>query len=123
VTPQRVRLALPRFRVTAGFSLVPVLKSLGVTAAFDLKQADFTGLSPERPLAIAAVAHKAFIDVDEHGTEAAAATAVGIARPTAVRQERPPIVVTADRPFLFAISDAAAGWPLFLGRVTNPLAP
>jgi serpin B len=123
VTPQRVRLTLPRFRMTAGFSLVPVLKSLGVTAAFDLKQADFTGLSPEQPLAIAAVAHKAFIDVDEHGTEAAAATAVGIARPTAVRQERPPIVVTADRPFLVAISDAAAGWPLFLGRVTNPLAP
>jgi serpin B len=122
VTPQRVRLTLPRFRVTAGFGLVPVLKSLGVTAAFDLKQADFTGLSPEQPLAIAAVAHKAFIDVDEHGTEAAAATAVGMVRPTAVFQQRPPIVVTADRPFLFAISDAAAGWPLFLGRVTNPLA-
>jgi serpin B len=123
VTPQRVRLTLPRFRVTAGFGLVPVLKSLGVTAAFDLKQADFTGLSPEQPLAIAAVAHQAFIDVDEHGTEAAAATAVGMVRPTAVFRQQPPIVVTADRPFLFAITDAAAGWPLFLGRITNPLAP
>jgi serpin B len=122
VTPQRVELALPRFAVTASFSLVPVLKSLGVVAAFDRRLADFSGITTAEPLAIAALAHQAFIDVDEHGTEAAAATAVVAAAARAVRQEPPPIVVTVDRPFLFAISDVATGRPLFLGRVTNPLA-
>ena len=122
VTPHRVSLALPRFKAAASFSLGPSLMSLGVAAAFDRDKADFSGITTAEPLAIGAAVHQALIDVDENGTEAAAATAVGMVRPTAVRQEGPPIVVTVDRPFLFAIIDAATGRPLFLGRITSPLA-
>jgi serpin B len=122
LTPHRVRLALPRFKAAASFSLGPSLMSLGVAAAFDRDKADFSGITTAEPLAIGAAVHRALIDVDENGTEAAAAAAVGMVRPTAVRQEGPPIVVTVDRPFLFAITDAATGRPLFLGRITNPLA-
>jgi serpin B len=122
MAPQQVRLALPRFRTTASFSLEPFLKSLGATAAFDRYQADFSGITTADELFISAAVHKAYIDVDEQGTEAAAATGVAIAARMTVFQERPPVVVTVDRPFLFAITDAATGLPLFLGRVANPAA-
>lgn len=122
VTPQEVRLALPRFRATASFSLEPFLKSLGVAAAFDRYQADFSGITKAAELFIGAAVHKAYIDVDEHGTEAAAATGVAISARMAIIQEPPPVVVTVDRPFLFAITDVATGRPLFLGRVADPAA-
>jgi serpin B len=122
LTPQQVRLALPRFRTTASFSLEPFLKSLGVAAAFDRYQADFSGITTADELFIGAAVHQAYIDVDEQGTEAAAATGVAIAARMAVFQEQPPVVVTVDRPFLFAITDAATGRPLFLGRVADPAA-
>ena len=122
MTPQQVRLALPRFRATASFSLEPFLKSLGVAAAFDRYQADFSGITTADQLFIGAAVHKAYIDVDEQGTEAAAATGVAISARMAVFQEPPPVVVTVDRPFLFAITDAATGLPLFLGRVADPAA-
>jgi serine protease inhibitor len=121
VTPEQVKLALPRFKTTAAFGLGPSLTSLGMAVAFD-RRADFSGITTAEPLHIGVVAHQAYLDVDERGTEAAAATAVGMVRVAAVRRERPPIVVTVDRPFLFAITDAATKLPLFLGRVTNPLA-
>ena len=122
MTPQQVRLALPRFRATASFSLEPFLKSLGVAAAFDRYQADFSGITKAGELFIGAAVHKAYIDVDEQGTEAAAATGVAISARMALFQEPPPVVVTVDRPFLFAITDAATGLPLFLGRVAHPAA-
>ena len=122
MTPQQVRLALPRFRATASFSLEPFLKSLGVAAAFDRYQADFSGITKAAELFIGAAVHKAYIDVDEHGTEAAAATGVAISARMAIIQEPPPVVVTVDRPFLFAITDVATGRPLFLGRVADPAA-
>ncbi len=122
MTPQQVRLALPRFRATASFSLEPFLKSLGVAAAFDRYQADFSGITKAAELFIGAAVHKAYIDVDEHGTEAAAATGVAISARMAIIQEPPPVVVTVDRPFLFAITDVATGLPLFLGRVADPAA-
>ena len=122
VTPQQVTLALPRFRTTASFSLEPFLQSLGVAAAFDRHQADFSGITTAGELFISAAVHKAYIDVDEQGTEAAAATGVAISARMAVFQEPPPVVVTVDRPFLFAIIDTAAGLPLFLGRVADPAA-
>jgi serpin B len=65
--------------------------------------------------------HQAYIDVDEQGTEAAAATAIGM-RPMALRREPEPIPLTVDRPFLFAIIDTSSGLPLFLGQVTRPAA-
>jgi serpin B len=79
--------------------------------------ADFTGMSPKgRQLYISAVLHKAFVDVNEEGTEAAAATAVAIATSD-------PVPFVADRPFLFLIRDTKHGTILFLGRVTNPKQP
>jgi serpin B len=114
----QVTLALPRFRLESAFDLIPALRRLGVTAAFG-DEADFGGITGAGPLRIAAVAHKAYIDVDEHGTEAAAATAVAIAARAAF-QAPPPVTVVVDRPFLFAILDSTTGQPVFAGQVSLP---
>lgn len=114
----RVTLSLPRFRLEAAFNLIPALRRLGVVAAFG-GDADFGEITEAAPLRIGAVAHKAYVDVDEQGTEAAAATAVVIRAAAAMR---PPQAVTmvVDRPFLFAIVDSTTGLPLFLGQVSHP---
>ena len=117
-TRQSVALSLPKFRQRAGFGLIPVLRQLGVEDAFT-GAADFRGITPQERLFISAVVHQAYIDVDEQGTEAAAATAIGM-RPMALRREPDPIRMVVDRPFLFAITDTATGLPLFLGQVTRP---
>ena len=117
---QRVALSLPKFRQRAGFGLIPVLRQLGIEDAFT-DAADFSGITAQERLFISAVVHQAYIDVDEQGTEAAAATAIGM-RPMAMRQEPDPIRMVVDRPFLFAIIDTATGLPLFLGQVTRPAA-
>ena len=116
----RVTLSLPRFRLEAAFDLIPALRRLGVAAAFG-DNADFGEITEAAPLRIGAVAHKAYVDVDEHGTEAAAATAMVIRAAAAMR---PPQAVTmvVDRPFLFAIVDSTTGLPLFLGQVSHPVA-
>jgi serpin B len=113
----RVTLSLPKFRLEAAFELIPVLRQLGVTEAFG-DHADFGGITDIEPLRIGAVAHKAYVDVDEQGTEAAAATAVVAVALSAF--VTPPIALTVDRPFLFAIVDTATGLPLFLGQVSRP---
>jgi len=115
---QRVALALPKFRQRTSAGLIPVLRQLGVEDAFT-DAADFSGITTAEQLLISAVVHQAYIDVNEHGTEAAAATAVAMRR-LSVRQEPTPIPFTVDRPFLFAIIDQTAGLPLFLGQVTRP---
>jgi serpin B len=117
-TRQSVALSLPKFRQRAGFGLIPVLQQLGVQDAFT-SAADFSGITSAVRLFIGAVVHQAYIDVDEQGTEAAAATAVAM-RPMALRREPEPVRMTVDRPFLFAITDTATGLPLFLGQVTRP---
>ena len=117
---QRVALSLPKFRQRGGFGLIPVLRQLGIEDAFT-DAADFSGITAQERLFISAVVHQAYIDVDEQGTEAAAATAIGM-RPMAMRQEPDPIRMVVDRPFLFAIIDTATGLPLFLGQVTRPAA-
>ena len=81
--------------------------------------ADFGGITDAARLAVSAVAHKAYIDVDEQGTEAAAATAVSF-RPLAAFRAPPPVTMTVDRPFLFAIVHTPTGLPLFLGQVSHP---
>ena len=83
------------------------------------EEADFGGITEAEPLHIAAVAHRGYIDVDEHGTEAAAATAVAIGARAAF-QAPPPVTVTVNRPFLFAILDNTTGLPVFLGQVSRP---
>jgi serpin B len=118
VTQARVQLSLPRFRFRRKFQLAGPLGQLGVVRAFS-DGADFSGITRAAPLHISAVEHQAYLDVDEKGTEAAAATAV-VMRVSAVIRQDPPVTVTVDRPFLFAITDTATGLPLFLGQVTNP---
>ena len=117
-TRQSVALSLPKFRQRAGFGLIPVLQQLGVQDAFT-SAADFSGITSAVRLFIGAVVHQAYIDVDEQGTEAAAATAVAM-RPMALRRGPEPVRMTVDRPFLFAITDTATGLPLFLGQVSRP---
>jgi serpin B len=116
----QVTLSLPRFRLEAAFNLIPALRRLGVAAAFG-DQADFGEITEAAPLRIGAVAHKAYVDVDEHGTEAAAATAVVI-RAAAAMRPPPAVTMVVDRPFLFAIVDSTTGLPLFLGQVSHPVA-
>ncbi len=116
----QVTLSIPRFRLESGFDLIPALRRLGVSEAFG-ERADFSGITEAARLLISAVAHKAYIDVDEHGTEAAAATAV-IMRASAVLRLPPAVTMVVDRPFLFAIIDTADGLPLFLGQVAHPRA-
>jgi serpin B len=115
---QSVALRLPKFRQRAGFGLIPVLQHLGVEDAFT-GAADFSGMTTAERLFISAVVHQAYIDVDEQGTEAAAATAMAM-RPMALRREPDPIPMVVDRPFLFAIVDTTTGLPLFLGHVVRP---
>jgi serine protease inhibitor len=81
--------------------------------------ADFGGITEDSGLRIGAVAHKAYVDVDERGTEAAAATAVTIRAAAAIRMP-PRVTMTVDRPFLFAIVDTTTWLPLFLGQVSRP---
>ena len=114
-----VQLKLPRFEFTSAYDLAEKLPALGMTDAFDAKRADFTGMTREEPLFIDAVLHKAFIALDESGTEAAAATIVMMA-PGAAAQPEEPQLFLADHPFLFFIQHRKTGCILFAGRVTEP---
>lgn len=119
-TTRRVEVHLPRFRVEHTLDLGPHLAVLGMPSAFVAGQADFSGMTGSRDLMIDAVVHKAFVEVDEEGTEAAAATAVTMMVTSMPGPQDDPIVFKADRPFLFAILHQASRAILFLGRVTDP---
>jgi serpin B len=97
--------------------MADMLAAMGMPQAFG-DGADFSAMTAEEQLFISAVAHQAFIAVDEQGTEAAAATAV-VMEPTSAEAEPPP-VVNVDRPFLYAIRDLPTSTVLFLGRVLDP---
>jgi len=116
---REVIVSVPKFKMTSKFSLAQVLQSMGMTDAFTEK-ADFTGMATRRELFISAVVHQAYVDVNEEGTEAAAATGAVIGV-TSVGPGMTPIF-RADHPFLFLIRDKATGSLLFLGRVMNPQA-
>jgi serpin B len=113
-----VQLSLPKFRAESEFSLRQALSAMGMPAAFT-GQADFSGIDPKRGLAISEVAHKAFVDVAEQGTEAAAATGIAM-HTTAMRAPEPAVVFRADHPFLFLIRDTRTKVVLFIGRLMNP---
>jgi serpin B len=119
MTYRPVILGLPKFSYESSFSLSDALKTLGMADAFDPEKADFSGMDGRRDLYITDVIHKAFIDVDEEGTEAAAATAVIVGTTSAPADE--PVTVTIDRPFVYLIRDNQTGAILFLGRVLDPL--
>lgn len=116
LSDHQVNLKLPKFKVTAEFKLNDVLKEMGMKDAFVFGKADFSGMATREKLYISAVLHKAFVDVNEAGTEAAAATAVVIGK----RSLPPRATFHADHPFIFLIRDHATGSTLFMGRVMTP---
>jgi serpin B len=121
-----VRLFLPRFKLTWSADVCAPLRELGMALAFTAFQADFSGINGEQPpsaesLFLAAAYHKAFLDVHEMGTEAAAATMVGVTLGFSPGAERLPVpVFRADHRFLVVIRERRSGAILFLGRVENP---
>ena len=117
IHPRRVEVALPKFRAESEFSLKDALSQLGMPTAFT-GRADFSGIDGRRDLAISEVRHKAFVDVSEEGTEAAAATGVAVALIAMKKSE--PAIFRADHPFLFLIRDTKGGAILFEGRLMNP---
>ena len=115
--PRKVNLQLPRFEVAYDVSLADPLSALGMTDAFT-GAADFSGIDGTRDLFISDVLHKAWVSIDEAGTEAAATTAVII---SLIATPGPPVVLTINRPFLFVIRDVPTGTILFVGRVLSPM--
>lgn len=115
--PTGLMLSLPKFSFESSFSLSDALKSMGMVDAFDKNTADFSGMTERKDLFISDVIHKAFVAVDEEGTEAAAATAVIIEVVSAVIYD---VTLTIDRPFIFIIRDKPSGQMLFIGRVLHP---
>jgi serpin B len=113
----RVTLTMPQFEFDSEFRLNDTLAEMGMRDAFSPGDADFSGMTGNRELYISDVIHKAFVAVDEAGTEAAAATAVIMKR---VAVPKPPVEVTLDHPFIFLIRDIETGAILFVGRVMNP---
>ena len=114
--PHKLVLALPRFRFSSGLDLKSLLGTLGMRSALG-GGADFSGIDGKKDLYLSAVVQKAFINVDEKGTEAAAASAVQVAVKSVVRDR-----LVIDHPCLFVIRDTAGGKVLFLGRLSNPSA-
>lgn len=110
---REVRVFLPRFKMTCEFELAKTLRTMGMTDAF-CARADFSGITGDRNLFISAVVHKAFVGVDEQGTEAAAATGVAMMRTSMAP------VFRADHPFVFVIRHRSTGSILFVGRLMNP---
>ena len=113
-----VSVTLPKFMMTQDFELKDTLVEMGMASPF-ADAADFSGISSESELKISKVIHKAFIQVDEQGTEAAAATAV-IVGITSTSIPRPPEIFSADHPFAFLIRDNRTDSILFMGRVMEP---
>ena len=122
LAPMPVSLSIPRFKMSpAPILLNAQMSELGMVDAFDETKADFSGISDRAITAegrffLTFAVHKAFIEVNEEGTEAAAATVVG--GPTSVPP--PPKVFKADHPFLFVLRDRKSGAILFMGRVNDP---
>lgn len=111
-----VAVTMPRWRYRVPVDLGDALVALGMRDAFDSGLADFSSMTAQERLHVSFVLHQTFVAVDEDGTEAAAATAVGMADSLAIRRHS----LVLDRPFLFVVHDAVHGTPLFVGRVADP---
>lgn len=112
-----VTLSLPKFKLESSFGLSEAMKTLGMTDAFTPGLADFSGMEGTRNLYISDLLHKAYVDVNEEGTEAAAATAVVVGM-TSMPAES--YTIDFDRPFLFLIRDIQTNAILFMGRMADP---
>ena len=115
---RKVHVFFPSFTFRSQFLLADTLSAMGMSDAFEMSKADFSGMDGRKDLFISSVIHEAYVKVDEKGTEAAAATAVAVAAGAAFPREIP--AFRADHPFLFLIRDNHTGSILFLGRVMNP---
>jgi serine protease inhibitor len=122
LSPRPVHLTMPRFGIETRASLAQLLPVMGMPTAFNADLADFSGITTDEQLYISDVIHQANIDVDENGTEAAAATAVvmGATSGGPDSEEEPPVEMRLDHPFLFALRDRETGVVLFLGQVVDP---
>ncbi len=116
LTTKMIDFSMPKFTFTKAASLVESLQSLGMAEVFDRIRSDLSGIDGRRALYVAGVFHKAFIGVDEDGTEATAATAI-VAEPPSVPS--PELALTVDHPFIFLIRDRQTGWILFMGKVVS----
>jgi serpin B len=113
LAPLAVNLGLPKFQTETAFSLTEPLQAFGMVDAFS-SAADFSGITQQERLLLTSAFHKAFVAVDEKGTEAAAATGI-VGGPVSI-----PPTLTVDRPFLFLIEDVETKTVLFLGRIVKP---
>lgn len=121
VSRGEVILRIPKFKFESSFSVNQALQALGMETAFSPTNADFSGMyqADGERLFISEVIHKAFVDVDEEGTEAAAATAI-VMRASIAQPDNEPLLMEFNHPFLFFIRDRQSGLILFVGKVTNP---
>jgi serpin B len=115
---RRVIVYFPKFKIESQFSLSQILAHMGMRDAFDPNRADFSAMVGKKELYISAVIHKAFVEVNEEGTEAAAATGI-VVGVTSIAPSSP--IFRADHPFVFFIRENASQSILFLGRVVNPI--
>jgi serpin B len=113
---KELRVFFPKFKMTSEFSLAGILGAMGMPVAFTT-EADFSGMTGNKELFINAVVHKSFVDVNEEGTEAAAATGIAL---QLLSSSEPPPEFRADHPFLFLIRHHPSGSILFLGKIINP---
>ncbi len=118
---EKVKVYVPKFKVSADLELVTVLRELGITDAFSPDDANFAGISDKEPLYISNALHKAWVEVNEEGTEAAASTIFAVALGLAMTTIPQPKIFRADHPFLFLICRKYTNNILFMGRVMNPL--
>jgi serpin B len=115
----QVEAQIPKFRIGSSFMLSESLQSMGIRRAFSMEDADFSRMADDPTgLYISAAVHKAFVDVNEKGTEAAAATAM-VMRPGCAMRQDPPKTFRADHPFLFLIRDRNTRLIHFMGRMTG----
>ncbi|HLC48008.1 MAG TPA: serpin family protein [Candidatus Norongarragalinales archaeon] len=116
---QRVDVIFPKFKFTQKYELNDHLKAMGVRDAFTAGKADLTGIEPKRELYVTGAYHKAFVEVNEEGTEAAAATGIVVGITAAMPPRIPEF--RADHPFIFIIQETATGNILFMGKVVDPM--
>ena len=115
--PKQVQLTLPKFKYESSLGLADTLGQMGMPDAVNPDKADFSGMDGAHDLYVSAILHKAYVSVDEAGTEAAAATAVVVGVMAMPVQE---VQLTVDRPFIYVIRDTQTGSLLFMGQVTHP---
>jgi len=117
---QRVDVTFPKFKMDSQFDLADVLASMGMPDAFSRWTANFSGITTDETIFISHVIHKAYVDVNEEGTEAAAATGVGMTMCCCISSPVTSMVFRADHPFIFLLRQKSSGAILFMGRVTAP---